>query len=156
MDGISSNKRFKKMNAKRWLVAILVLVLAAGAAWVAYDYSQVRKENKRLSNPSEAAKLATTQLVEDVGKLVQLPAGETPTIATVSDASKLKNQAFFAKAENGDKVLIYTQAKRAILYRPSTNKVIEIAPINLGNNETQNSTQQNTNQNSNQNTNNNR
>lgn len=156
MDAISNNKRFKKMSAKSWLKIIVVLALVAGAAWVAYDYSQVRKENQRLSNPSEAAKLATTQLVEDVGKLVQLPAGETPTIATVSDASKLKNQAFFAKAENGDKVLIYTQAKRAILYRPSTNKVIEIAPINLGNNEAQNSTQQNTNQNSNQNTNNNR
>jgi hypothetical protein len=55
-------------------------------------------------------------------------------VATVSDASKLQSQQFFAKAQNGDKVLIFTNAKRAVLYRPSTNKVIEYAPVNIGNN----------------------
>ena len=61
-----------------------------------------------------------------------LPTGETPTIATVTDASKLKDQAFFTNAVTGDKVLIYTNAKKAFLYRPSTNKIINIAPVNLG------------------------
>ena len=125
-------RKLKKMSWKAWLAIAAVLVLLVGIGWFAYDYSQVRKENERLSDPQEAAKDATAKLVEDVSKLVQLPQGETPTVATVSDASKLQNQAFFAKAQNGDKVLIYTQAKRAILYRPSTNKVIEIAPVNLG------------------------
>ena len=129
------SRRFKKMSWKKWLSFLIVLALIAGGIWLINDYSQIRKENEKLSDPQQAAKAATAQLVADVGKITQLPAGETPTIATVSDASKLKNQAFFAQAENGDKVLIYTQAKRAYLYRPSTNKIIEIAPINLGSNQ---------------------
>jgi len=127
--------RFKKMSWKKWLGLLVILAVLGGLGYMAYDYSQVKKENEKLSNPTEAAKVANAELIAAVGTLAQLPAGETPTIATVSDASKLKNQAFFAKSQNGDKVLIYTQAKRAYLYRPSTNKIIEIAPINLGNNQ---------------------
>ncbi|MBI4033911.1 hypothetical protein HY379_02830 [Candidatus Saccharibacteria bacterium] len=126
--------KIKKLSWKGWLVIVIILALLAGGGWLAYDYSQVRKENDRLADPQVAAQEASARLIADVGKLAQLPQGETPTIATVSDVSKLQSQAFFAKAQNGDKVLIYTQAKKAYLYRPSTNKIIEIAPINLGNN----------------------
>lgn len=133
--------KVRKMSWKAWVAVLVVLALLAGGAYFAYQYNEAKKEAKaaqaeadKLKDPQQAARAQTEQLVADVGKLVQLPTGETPTVATVSDVSKLKSQAFFAKAQNGDKVLIYTEAKRAILYRPSTNKVIEIAPVNLGNN----------------------
>ena len=72
------------------------------------------------------------KVVAQVGKLILLPEGETPTIATVSDPSALKNQAFFADAKKGDKVLIYTNAKKAILYDPVIKKIINVAPVNTG------------------------
>ncbi len=128
----AKKSRLKGKSKKKWLMWLLILVLVAGAAYFVYDYTQLKQERDKLSDPQAAAQEATQQLVTEVGAIVVLPEGETPTVATVSDASKLQNQAFFAKAENGDKVLIYTQAKRAILYRPSTGKVIEVAPINLG------------------------
>jgi len=130
--GAGKKSRRPKMSWKKWLALLVILALVAGGIWFAYDYSQLRNENKQLSDPQQAARQATAVLVAEVGALTDLPAGETPTVATVSDVSKLKNQAFFANAQNGDKVLIYTQAKRAYLYRPSTQKIIEIAPINLG------------------------
>ncbi len=118
---------------QRLLVILVILALVAGAGYYAHKYNQAKKDVTRLSNPQEAARAGVAQITKAVSKLVELPANETPTLATVTDAAKLKSQAFFAKAQNADKVLIYTQAKEAILYRPSTNKIIEIAPVNIGN-----------------------
>lgn len=84
------------------------------------------------SNPNDVLAQADKQLVEAVGKLMILPADEAPTIATVTDLEKLKGQPFFANAAVGDKVLIYTKAQKAILYRPSEDKIIELAPLNIG------------------------
>lgn len=70
-------------------------------------------------------------MTEKVGKLIALPADETPTIATVEDKTKLADQAFFSAAENGDKLLIYTKAQKAIVYRPSTNQIINVGPISI-------------------------
>ena len=52
-----------------------------------------------------------------------------PTVATVSDINKLRTQPFFTNAKNGERVLIFKNTKKAIIYRPSTNQIIEIAPI---------------------------
>lgn len=70
-------------------------------------------------------------LIQNVGKLIELPTDEDPSVATIADISKLKDQPFFAHAKNGDKVLIYTKEKKAIIYRPSTNKIIEAASVEI-------------------------
>jgi hypothetical protein len=72
------------------------------------------------------------KLVEEVGELIVLPTDEMPTVATVAEPEKLKDQAFFANAKAGDRVLLYTNAKKAILYDPEAHKIVEVAPINLG------------------------
>lgn len=72
-------------------------------------------------------------IVENVSKLMELPQ-EVPTLATVSDIDKLKTeQTFFQKGQNGDKVLLYVKSKLAVLYRPKTNKIINIGPLNIAN-----------------------
>jgi hypothetical protein len=106
---------------------VLVAVVVSG-----YYYSQYKIVQKNLANPTAFAAEETKKLVALVAKLMTLPSDETPTVATVNDREKLKNQPFFAHAENGDKVLIYTTAKKAILYRPSINKIIDVAPVNIG------------------------
>jgi len=84
--------------------------------------------------PDSIAKSQAKILVEKVGKLVFLPQDETPTIATVSDPAMLKNQEFFAEAKKGDQVLIYTNARKAILYDPAANKIVNMATLNVGDN----------------------
>ena len=71
----------------------------------------------------------TEDIIADVGKLIVLPKNETPTVATISDLSKLKGQPFFLHAHAGDKLLIYTKAQKAILYDPVMNKIVELAPL---------------------------
>lgn len=130
----SSETKSRKSKSKKVYVVIIVLLVALGAGgYFGYKYvDNLRNENKRLADPQESAKLETERIKADVSKLIDLPEGESPTIATVVDVEKLKNQAFFAKAQNGDRVLMFPQSKKAVLYRPSTNKIIEVAPINIG------------------------
>lgn len=112
------------------LAIILVAVLGIGVG--IYYYLQYDKTQKLLKNPTLAAQTEQKSLIDKVGKLIDLPQDEQPTIATVSDVTKLQGQAFFAKAKNGFKVLIYQKAQKAILYDPVNNKIVEVGPINIG------------------------
>lgn len=128
-------------------VVLIILILAAVSA-SGYFYTQYTKAKKELqtikTDPSTLQKAAENEakkLVADVSKLIELPQGEDPTVATVTDNEKLKEQDFFKNAKNGDKVLIYTNAKKAILFDPKANKVINVAPVNIGSQSAQQSQQ---------------
>lgn len=115
-----------------WIVLgalALALVILGILFW--RSQHQVNELRDSLDSKVNATKIAEENkaLLDRVGAVIILPDDETPTIATVSDLDKLKGQPFFAKAELGDKVLIYAKAKKAILYRPSTNKIVELAPL---------------------------
>jgi len=114
------------------LVVIIILLVAAAPAY--YFYTQYNKSQALLSNPSQAAVEELKSVKDKVGKLIELPSNEEPTLATVSDKNQLAGVALFAKAENGDKVLIYTKAGKAYLYRPSLNKLIEVTSVSLNQN----------------------
>jgi hypothetical protein len=122
------------------VLAIIAAVLIVGGGFGAYQYLQVNSELNKLKTSPNGGNVdeLNRQLIEKVGKLIQLPEGEDPTIATISDIEKLRSQPFFARAKNGDKVVIYTTAKKAILYDPVANKIIDVAPINI--NESQDAT----------------
>lgn len=112
-----------------FLIALIAIFLVGVGVGV-YFYLQSTGQGSIIGNTANKNDEVRI-LVEKVGKLYDLPQGEVPTIATVSDIAKLSQQEFFKRAQNGDKVLIYTKAKKAILYRPSTNKIIEIGPVNI-------------------------
>jgi hypothetical protein len=115
------------------LVLIILFLVIAGTAF--YFYNQNRETLSLLNNPTQASEAETKDLTEKVGKLMTLP-DEKPSIISVIDKEKVKDQPFFAKAENGDKVLVFTAAKKAILYRPATNKIIEVGPVDMAPNKT--------------------
>src|SRR5258708_13568839 len=110
----------------------LLIVAVAVAGYYFYAYNSTRLNFDKLKkNPQVMSQQETSSFVEKVGKLVALP-NEQPTIATVNDVSKLKDQPFFAKAENGDKILIYANAKKAYLYSVKQNIILTVAPLNIG------------------------
>lgn len=121
------------INLKQALLLSLIVIAILGAGGSYYFY---QKYNTLKANPNLEVQKETQTFVTAVGKLMELPKDETPTIATISDKEKLKDQPFFKAVENGDILLAYTKAQKAILYRPITNKIIEVAPINLNANTT--------------------
>lgn len=120
------------------LGGVTVIVIAAAIALTVRSNQEAKNLRQQVSdleqqtqhqgqaNPEEAK-----QLIEEIGKFIALPEGEEPTVATITDREKLSDVNFFAKAENGDKVIIYVNARKAYLYRPGMQKVIEVATLNL-------------------------
>src|SRR5450759_4383999 len=93
------------------IIGVVLLVVLAAAPSL-YYFRQYQNAQWKLNNPTEVAKQEAKDTIAVVGKLMLLPADEEPTVASVTDTTKLKDQPFFANAQNGDKVLIYTKAKK--------------------------------------------
>lgn len=108
----------KKLLPKVGLGFTIALLTGASA----FFYIQYRREI--LKNPS----YEVSQVIQELQQIMELPEG-VPTLATVTEKEKLQQEGFFKHAQNGDKVLIYLEQGRAILYRPSSKKIIDVAPV---------------------------
>lgn len=110
----------KVKNKTTAVLVALVIVLALIGGFFSYKYWQTTQ-----NDPERQAK----ELLDYVSTIADVPSSETPTVATVTDTSKLSNQTLQMRSQNGDKLLIYSKAKRLILYRPSSKKIIETLTI---------------------------
>lgn len=88
----------------------IVLLIVGGVGWVMVE----RK----------------VDYLSEIGKIIVLP-DETPEIAVVTDKTKLVGQPFFAKAEDGDVVLMYLNSGKALLYRPRVKKMVEMTSLTV-------------------------
>lgn len=111
---------------------MIILAVVIGLAGTSYYFYQ---KSKNVPVGQEQAVLAETNaLVKEISKFMVLPEGETPTIATVSDPQALEGKEFFIDAKKGDKVLIYTTKRKAILYDPVAKKIVNVAPVTFDSN----------------------
>ncbi len=123
----------KKPQLKnRFFITLLTIIAIVGIGMSGFFYLQYRKAQNTLNNPVIAGQLEAQDLVKKISRFMLLPENEIPTIATVSDFNKLKDQQFFRNSHNGDKLLIFTKAKVAILYNPQSDKIINVGPLNIG------------------------
>jgi hypothetical protein len=119
------------MTKQQFLNRLLTVIVVIAVAMSGYFYYKLHTLEKGANTKQE-----TQDLLGKVAKLYLIPVGEEPTVATVTDPEKLKDQSFFSAAQKDDKVLIFTHAGKAVLYRPSIDKIIEVAPINNSKNDT--------------------
>ncbi len=117
-------------KTSNYALIVLFALFAASSGTAYYFYSKTVTATP--ADQQAAVKAESKALVAQIGRLILLP-DEEPTVATVSDPNALKNQPFFAKAKKGDRLLLYTTAKKAILYDPVDDKIVEVAPIVIGN-----------------------
>lgn len=86
------------------------------------------------SSPDQIQQAQTDSYIAEIGKLYALPANEKPDVATIKDKDAVKKQyPVLDQAENNDILVIYKEAKLAILYRPSTKQLIKVVPVNVDN-----------------------
>lgn len=127
-----SNYKKKPLSLFKKIIILVLIVLVAGVfTFLIIQNVHTKNEINSLKKHNSSAKNdGYADLVSKVGKITELP-NEEPTIATVRNIQELASEPFFKDARNGDKVLIYTKSKKAIIYRPSTNKIIQSGPINF-------------------------
>lgn len=88
----------------------------------------VRLEQLQGNNAANQEKAKT--IVQRVQKLMDIDVSVEPTVATIVDVEKLRQQnPFYDKAENGD-FLIVTPT-RAILYREEDNIILDVVPVQI-------------------------
>lgn len=110
------------------ILNVLVILALAGAA----GYYFKKYDNLKNSSPEKIQQEKTDGYIKAVGKLYNLPKDETPTVGKVSDKNAIKKQyPVLDQVENDDVLIIYQKAKIAILYRPSTNKLIKVIPVSV-------------------------
>jgi len=112
------------------LSAISILIVLTG--FFIFKYWQTSKELAALkTDPTKLTALLESEnkkILNRLSGLIQLPE-ETPRIVTITDKASIASEPLLAKAETGDAFIIFSTAKKAILYRPSQNKIIDVIPI---------------------------
>jgi hypothetical protein len=153
MNAMGTNR---KRRNKAIGITLLSLVIIGGAAYATWSIVQLRRDNAdlraSLSQTTEELATLKRELVDDpsgtvagiqqertaailekVSQLYAIPEGQNPTIATVQDVDKLKDQPFFEAAQNGDYLIVFDESSLAILYRPTENRLVKVGPINIEN-----------------------
>ncbi len=112
---------------KRNLFKIIIIFLSIVIIFlIGYFYFKINK----FKNQAEIDNIKEIkQLISKINQIYLSPEDEVPTIATVTDPEILKEKLFFTLAQKGDKVFIYSHFGKAVLYRPSIDKIIEIVSI---------------------------
>lgn len=116
-------KRSLALLGRHRMVFIVSLFIVLGVGYGVYGKYFHLTDAERAQKELVAA-------IEAVGKLMVLPQGDEPVLATVTDAEALiKQQAFFSGSINGDQLLLFPKNMKAIIYSPSREKIINAGPI---------------------------
>jgi len=118
------------------LIMFLALVaISIFATWSYLKYDKAKKELTNYTNAEgeqEIIDAEVQELIAKVGQLMMLPDDEEPVVATLLDVEKLaKEQPFYQKAKNEDRLLIYSKNKKAIIYSPSKNIIVNVGTVHV-------------------------
>ena len=118
------------------LVPVLVIVLLILVVFVDARRRAAEKKLEQLtvqlsqSGNTEENKAKAAAVVNEVRKLIDIPEGVEPTVATIVDVEALQEKnPFYAKAENGDYLIV--TPTRAILYSQKKKMILDVVPVQL-------------------------
>ena len=109
------------------IVYIVILILALGAA--IFFFARYVQVNAKYKTAVMTVDEKNQQIVNKIAKLIDLPKDEKPEVALFPDKSTFSGsptvKAFYSSAEKGDYVVAYKSANLTVVYRDSSNKVIQ-------------------------------
>ncbi len=116
------------------VVAVLLLVIAGVGSFVLpflfSDRQELSTQDADDAESRQPSPEKAKEIIARVRRHIQIPDGFEPTIAEVIDAGLLREKnMFYVDAMNGDFLVV--TASLAILYRPSTDIILNVIPVTL-------------------------
>ncbi len=119
-------RQVAKQRRRKRLVTIVtvvsLVVLALTATWLVTHHQKLAETSANLND--------VNVIKAKVGRLYLLPSDEQPALATVTNEAKLSSS-FLGRVKDGDKILIYQTNRKAIAYRPSIDKIVDVEPVSI-------------------------
>ena len=135
-------KPLKKKRGMGFLLNLLLLVaiIAVVAMFVRAEQDrraargELEKTAQQLEELKNSTQASGQQVAEEVlNKIrnhIELPTDPQPTVATITDVERLReSNEFYQKAKNGDHLII--TEKRAVLYDPERDVIIDVVPVQI-------------------------
>lgn len=122
-----------KPKVFRYIIIAIILFIGGLAGYQWYIIRELKSKDGINTTATATSKEKEIQdIIAKVSQIFVVPENETPEVITISDTALINSHPFFTKAKIGDKVLIYPKAKKAILYDPINNKIVDVAQLNVG------------------------
>lgn len=119
------------------LISGLLIVSLAAFGWSFWSYQNVKKDLAILKDPQLASELSqkeTSELIGKLSKLMVVPADRDPVVAVINDVEMLAaTQDFYVPAHNGDKLIMFQDSRKAVIYDEDDNRIVNVGPIYFDN-----------------------
>jgi hypothetical protein len=123
-DFLTKIKNYFSSSSKQKIILILLVGVILLASILFLFFSK-KTEQKLLNNSISAQE---QNILNAVSQKIKLPTQENPQIILITDSQYIRNnQPFFAQAENGDVMIVYSSY--LVLYRPSEDRVVNSGPV---------------------------
>lgn len=130
-----NSKKKSRMPKLNWKVLLVIVLVVASLSTAFYFWNDA--QNAKVQTPEAIAAKNLEESKRVIGALDQVLYTESedqPTVARIEKPSALQesNPEFYKNAQAGDYLILYPQ--RAVIFRESENRVINVAPrVNLNN-----------------------
>ncbi|MEN9390081.1 MAG: hypothetical protein RLZZ283_181 [Candidatus Parcubacteria bacterium] len=119
-------------SMKKIFFVVIALLIIAAVVYLVMRQNEAPATDTTATSGNQVTEEESRQIVAAVGKLFVVPTGEDPIVARVTDANALiAEQLFYKDIQNGDYLLIYPAAAKAIIYSPSRNVLVNVGPIQV-------------------------
>lgn len=120
------------LKAKYVVLFLAIATGIAGSALAIYSYQKLNSSNtlgaQVIADSERLSEKEIKALKDKVSQIAVLPEDEIPVVLPITDLTKLHSNEFFKDAKLKDKILIFKQAGKIILYDPINNKIVNIGP----------------------------
>ena len=116
-------------NNKTAILLTLILLAGAVSYLLFYQKSQRVTINIPQLAPSKTVIINPDQdLLSELEKRLAMPKGK-PAIFNISDLSHLTSQNFFNGSKPTDKLILFQEDKKAVIYDPIAKQIINVGPL---------------------------